>query len=193
MARNRKVGFNASKEQIHIVANRMNTERKTLKRKRLSSSFFFFHFFLYYLFYISLDSYCLRRSSVWRRKKNQPTRFTTQNIVECCFFCCFVLNKCHKVIPRIVITWSSFFSSLVFFHTLSSSFSTSCSLVSYFDFLSSAHSFFEWKDSLKLVRWVCEWMWFLSPVLAVYLKIVLVSWVPNINSVIHTRHMGYVR
>lgn len=40
---------------------------------------------------------------------------------------------------------------------------------------------------------VCEWMWFLSLVLAVYLEIVLVSWVPNINSVIHTRHMGYVR
>lgn len=37
--------------------------------------------------------------------------YNTKTLLSVCFFCCFVLNKCHKVIPHNVITWSFFFFS----------------------------------------------------------------------------------
>lgn len=123
--------------------------------------------FLYYLFYISLDSYCLRWSTVrWSKK---PKRFTTQNIVECCFFCCFVFNKCHKVIPHNVITWSFFFLSLSF---------------SRVSFLFSSAFFIRMRDSLELAQYFSFHFSF-----SVYLEILHVSWVPRIC----TYHMEYVR
>lgn len=101
---NRKVDFNASMKQIHIhtVTDLSGVEE-------------YFHCVFFCIFFISLGCYCLHDHrfewvNEWERKEGEKKKiYNKKHGREWFSFVAFcVLNKCQKVIPHSVITWSFF-------------------------------------------------------------------------------------
>lgn len=132
--------------------------------------------FLYYLFYISLDCYCLHDHRFESEKKEETEKTEIYNIKHCWVLFSFValcsINAIRSYRTN-VITWSFFFLFFCLFF--------SCACVVRFPRLKyELHRMQEkYRDSLKLR----DRFFFVDFVKCVYLEILLVSGVPNINTV----------